>query len=387
MRQKSINPKNMKITSIAHACLLFMALIATGMLPAGCSDGNTVNESGNEYATRLLSPENRTLTTSYTATIRGRQDVEIYPEVSGKIVQVNIEEGANVRKGQTLFVIDPVPYRAALHTAQANVRAAQAQVADTRLTYESRKTLFAENVVSEFDLQTAANALEIAEARLAQCRADEEKAANDLSYTEVKSPSDGVAGTLPYRVGALVSASSAQPLTTVSDNSEMWVYFSMDENRLLALTREHGNMDTALSSMPPVELELSDGSIYPHKGRIQSVSGVIDRTTGTATFRAVFPNEGRLLHSGATGNVRMPVTYKDRIVIPQTATYELQDKRFAYKVVDGTARPVEIRVLPQNDGKTFIVESGLSAGDEIVTEGVGTLRAGTAIKPKKEDTL
>ncbi len=377
----------MKNSSITPVCSLFIAFIATGMLLTGCSDGNTANESGNEYATRSLSPENRTLTTTYPATIRGRQDVEIYPEVSGKIVQVNIEEGANVRKGQTLFIIDPVPYKAALHTAQANIRAAQAQVADARLTYESRKTLFTENVISEFDLQTAANALETAEARLAQCKAEEERAANDLSYTEVKSPSDGVSGTLPYRVGTLVSASTAQPLTTVSDNSEMWVYFSMDENRLLRLTREYGNMENALSSMPSVELVLSDGSLYPHKGRIQSASGVIDRTTGSITFKAVFPNEDRLLHSGATGNVRMPVTYKERIVIPQTATYELQDRRFVYKVTDGVARSVEIRVLPQNDGKTFVVESGLCAGDEIVPGGEGTLRDGSAIKTKKEDTL
>ncbi len=357
------------------------------MLLTGCSESNTTNESKNVYATQSLSPETQTLTTSYAATIRGRQDVEIFPEVSGKIVQVNIEEGSIVRKGQTLFVIDPVPYKAALHTAQANTRAAQAQVADARLNYESRKTLFSENIISEFDLQTAANALETAEARLAQCRAEEERAANDLSYTEVKSPSDGVVGTLPYRTGALVSASTEFPLTTVSDNSEMWVYFSIDENRFLSLTREYGNTEKALSDMPLVELMLSDGSIYPHKGRIQSVSGVIERTTGSVTFRAVFPNEDRLLHSGATGNVRLPVTYKERIVIPQTATYELQDRKFVYKVVDGIAQSTEIQVLPQNDGKTFIVESGLAVGEVIVTEGVGTLRAGTAINSKKEDTL
>lgn len=376
--------KNLSITPVGP---LFIALISTGMLLVGCSEGNTTEDSGNEYATLLLSPESQTLTTSYAATIRGRQDVDIYPEVSGKIIQVNIEEGANVRKGQTLFIIDPVPYRAALHTAQANIRAAQAQVADARLTYESRKTLFAENVISEFDLQTAANAMETAEAQLAQCKAEEERAANDLSYTEVKSPSDGVAGTLPYRVGTLVSATASQPLTTVSDNSEMWVYFSMDENRLLALMREYGNMENALSAMPPVELALSDGSLYPHKGRVQSASGVIDRTTGSVTFKAVFPNESRLLHSGATGDIRMPVTYKEHIIIPQTATYELQDKRFVYKVVDGVARSAEIQVLPQNDGKTFIVRNGLSAGEEIVVEGVGTLRSGTSVNSKKEETL
>lgn len=353
---------------------------------SSCAD-NRKAENMNVYSVQVLAPQSRSLTTAYSATIAGRQDVEIYPQVTGTLTRVCVEEGSIVRKGQILFVIDQVPYRAALNTARANVRAAKAGVENARLVYDSRKELFTEKVISEFDLKTAANALETAEAQLAQRQAEEDRAANDFSYTEVKSPSNGVVGVLPYRVGALVSAGSPRPLTTVSDNSEMFAYFSMSENRLLALTQQYGDMQKALAAMPSVELQLSNGSVFPAKGKIHSISGVIDRTTGSVTLKAVFPNEGRLLHSGATGNVLMSSVYANRIVIPQTATYELQDKRFAYKVVNGKAVAVQITVSSINNGKEFIVEDGLRAGDMIVTEGVGTLRDGMAVITGKEESL
>ena len=214
---------------------------------SSCAD-NRKAEDRNVYATQVLAPQSRSLTTVYSATIAGKQDVEIYPQVAGTLTGVYVEEGSMVRKGQTLFVIDQVPYRAALNTARANVRAAKAGVENARLMYDSRKELFAEKVISEFDLKTAANALETAEAQLAQRQAEEDRAANDFSYTEVKSPSNGVVGVLPYRVGALVSANSPRPLTTVSDNSEMFAYFSMSENRLLALTQQYGDMQKALTA-------------------------------------------------------------------------------------------------------------------------------------------
>lgn len=376
--------KNKRIRRFELAtCVLFTVTI----ILFGCKGQRGESTEKKDYATLKVQPESRTLSTTYSATIQGRQDVEIYSQVSGTITEVRVEEGNTVRKGQTLFVIDQVPYRAALHTAEANVRAARAEVSDARLNYESRKELFAENVVSEFDLQTAANALETAEARLVQRMAEEEAAANNLSYTTVKSPSDGVVGTLPFRTGALVSSVSSRPLTTVSDNSEMWIYFSMNETRLLALTRKYGSMAKALAALPAVELLLSDGSTYSHSGRIQSISGVIDRTTGSVTLKAVFPNDERLLHSGSTGNILLPTSYENYIVIPQTATYELQDKRFVYKVVDGKAQSVEINVSPMENGQEFIVERGLKAGDVIVTEGVGTLHDGTLIAEGKENTL
>ena len=317
---------------------------------------------------------------SYSATIRGRQDIDIYPQVSGTIEKLCVTEGQTVRRGQLLFVIDQIPYRAALKTAVANVEAARAAMATAELTYNSNKELYAQKVVSEFSLKTAENTYLTAKAQLTQAEAQEVNARNNLSYTEVKSPSDGVVGALPYRVGALVGANLPYPLTTVSDNSDMYVYFSMTENQLLALTRQYGSMDEALKNMPEVELILNDNSVYNKKGVIESISGVIDRQTGTVMARVVFPNESRLLHSGASGTVVVPSIYKDCIAIPQGATVQMQDKVVVYKVVDGKAVSTLITVAGISDGREYVVLSGLQSGDEIISEGAGLMREGTQVK-------
>ena len=278
---------------------------------------------------------------------------------------------------------DQVPYKAALETAVANVESAKAGLATAQLTYDSKKELFAKKVVSEFDLKTAENSWLTAKAQLAQAKAQEVSARNNLSYTEVKSPADGVIGTLPYRVGALVSASLPQPLTTVSDNSDMYVYFSMTENQLLALTRQYGSKAEALKNMPEVELQLNDKSMYGEKGRIETISGVVDRNTGTASLRAVFPNKNGLLYSGTSGNVILPVTMKGSLVIPQATTFEIQDITYVYKVVDGKAQSAPVSVTRVNGGQEYIVNDGLKEGDIIVAEGVGLLREGTPVKVKQ----
>ena len=356
-----------------------MMTFICGVTLVACGQAPTVQTSS-EYEVMRITTSDKELQTAYSASIRGRQDIDIYPQVSGFLTKLCVEEGQAVRKGQVLFIIDQVPYRAALQTAEANVEAARASVATAQLTYDSKKELFAQNVISEFDLQTSYNNLLTAKAQLAQTEAQRVSAVNNLSYTEVKSPSDGVVGALPYRVGALVSASLPQPLTTVSDNSDMYVYFSMTENQLLALTRQYGSMDEALKNMPQAELRLNDNSVYDKKGTIESISGVIDRQTGTVVARVVFPNESRLLHSGASGTVVVPTTYKNCIVIPQEATVQLQDKTVVYKVVDGKAVSALITVAGINDGREYVVLDGLEVGDEIVSTGAGLLREGTQVK-------
>lgn len=331
------------------------------------------------YSVLTVEPTNVTLTESYSASVRGRQDIEIYPQVSGTIQRVCVKEGEKVQRGQSLFVIDRVPYEAALRTAVANVHAAEAQVETARITYESKQELFRRNVVSEFDLSTARNALAVAEASLEQARAEETNARNSLSYTEVKSPADGVVGTIPYRVGALVGPTAAQPLTTVADNSEMYVYFSMSENRLQELVMRYGSLDRTLEEMPAVQLRLNDGSIYAEEGRIESISGVLNPETGSGSLRAVFPNPNRVLFSGGTGNVVIPKQLENAISIPQEATYELQDKIFVYRVIDGRAVATRVEVSPIHDGVNYTVTKGLSAGDRIVTTGVGLLNDGDEI--------
>lgn len=358
--------------AIAACC---MAAVGCGQAPTGMGPG--------EYAVLTVSTGDREIPVNYSASIRGRQDIDIYPQISGTISQLLVKEGQRVSKGQTLFIIDQVPYKAALQTADANVEAAKAGLATARLTYDSKKELFDRKVVSQFDLSTAHNQLLTAQAQLAQAQAQQVNAANNLSYTVVKAPSNGVVGTLPFRVGALVGPSVK--LTTVSDNSEMYVYFSMSENRLLDLTRSYGSVDRTLKNMPDVQLLLSDGSLYGNPGRVESISGVIDPSTGSVQLRAVFPNSSGLLHSGGAGNIVLPTAYTDCIVIPQTATFEIQDKVYVYRIVDGKAASSMIDVEKISNGKEYIVKSGLEPGDTIVAEGVGLLREGTPIVAKSRN--
>ena len=284
-----------------------------------------------------------------------------------------------MEKGQPLFVIDQVPYQAALETAVANVKSAEASVANARMTVDSKQVLYDNKVISDFDLQTSRNALQEAEAALAQAKAQETNARNDLSYTVVKSPVDGVTGMLPYRVGALVDASISEPLATVSDDAEMYVYFSMTENQILALVRQYGTLDETLKHMPDVELLPSDGQPYSHNVKVVASSGTIDSGTGAVSLRATFPNPERMLRNGGNGTVVFPYVRDSVLVIPQEATYEIQDKIFAYRVVDGKATSTQITVFPVNDGQEYIVEQGLAVGDTIVAEGAGLLQEGTII--------
>ncbi|MCC8089157.1 MAG: efflux RND transporter periplasmic adaptor subunit [Rikenellaceae bacterium] len=332
------------------------------------------------YMTMKISTTDKELTTSYSATIQGCQDIDIYPQVSGTIERLCVTEGQVVQKGQLLFIIDQVPYNAALSTAQANTQVAKTALATAELNYNSTKELFEKKVVSAFNLKISENDFLAAKAQLVQAEAQELNARNNLSYTEVKSPSEGVIGMLPYRVGALVSANIPQPLTTVSDNSSMYVYFSMNENQLLNMSRQYKSIDEALKNMPEVLLKLNDQSIYEQKGKIESISGIIDRKTGTVGIRAVFPNEFRLLHSGASGNVLIPQVYKDCIVIPQGATVRLQDKIIVYKVIDDKAVSTLITVAEINNGREYIVLDGLNIGEEIISEGAGLIREGIQVK-------
>ena len=352
----SFNKKTIRVSMITvnKKWLRLIGIVGCTVWMASCKQATDAGVKPS-FAIMEVKAADKELSTSYSATIRGRQDIDIYPQVSGTIEKLCVTEGQTVRRGQLLFVIDQIPYRAALKTAVANVEAARAAMATAELTYNSNKELYAQKVVSEFSLKTAENTYLTAKAQLTQAEAQEVNARNNLSYTEVKSPSDGVVGALPYRVGALVGANLPYPLTTVSDNSDMYVYFSMTENQLLALTRQYGSMDEALKNMPEVELILNDNSVYNKKGVIESISGVIDRQTGTVMARVVFPNESRLLHSGASGTVVVPSIYKDCIAIPQGATVQMQDKVVVYKVVDGKAVSTLITVAGISDAQRITI--------------------------------
>ena len=336
------------------------------------------------YKTMAVEASCPTLETKYSATMTGREIVEIRPQVSGLITKICITEGENVHKGQTLFVIDQVPYQAAVNTAEATLTAAQAAEATAQLNYDSRKQLRDQQVISDFDLKTAYQSLLAAQAQVAQAKAQLANARNSLSYTTVKSPVDGVASMIPYHVGALVSSSIAEPLVTVSDDSQMLVYFSLSEREVTDLMMQHGTMDSVIAQMPSAHLIMSNGSEYTEEGHVDAVSGVVEQGTGAVTLRAQFPNPKHLLRNGGSATVVLSTRRENTIVIPQSATYELQNRVFAYRVIDGKATSTAIEVNRLNNGQEYVVESGLQPGDIIIAEGAGLVREGQEIKVNPE---
>ncbi len=344
-----------------------------------CKQQATQQPTASTYPLITLAPEDRTLTVSYTSVIEGKQDVEIRPQVSGFVTDVLVKEGAKVRKGEPLFIIDTIPYAATYRQAKAAVATAEAQMATARLTLEGDEELYKEKVISDFQLQTTRNNYNTAVAALAQAKAQEASAANNLSFARVTSPVNGVAGMTSVRVGALVSASMAEPLINVTDNSQMYVYFSLPEKEVLGLTRQYGSIDKTIAAYPAVSLTLNDGSLYEHEGRIDVISRIVDKATGTVSLRAVFDNPDGRLMSGGSANINIPYTRTGVLVIPQEATFEIQDKIFTYRVIDGKAASTQIKVFKINNGKEYIVEEGLNEGDVIVARGAGLLREGTPV--------
>ena len=352
----------------------------------GCGQGDKTTGKAPEFAVITVNTTTANLTNSYPATIKGKQDVEIRPMVSGFITKLHVDEGSVVRKGQVLFSIDPVQYQAAVNSAKAAVETAKAAVNTQELTVKNKRELNQKNIISNYDLQMAENQLAQVKAQLAQAEAQLVNARNNLSYTSVTSPSDGIEGTIPYRVGSLVSPSVATPLTTVADISEMFAYFSMTERQLLSMIHEGGSIKEILEKMPAVQLQLIDGSMYADSGRVETISGVIDQATGSVNMRALFPNGRNILRSGGTGNVVFPNPMQNVIMIPQSATTEIQDKKFVFVVqADNTLKNTEVQVFKLNDGKYYYVTAGLKAGDKVVIEGVQNLRDGATITPITPD--
>ena len=360
---------------------LFVTAVAVSL--AACGGGGGMPNFGNdEYPVETIGTNSASLQSTYPATIRGIQDVQVRPKVSGFITKVYVHEGQAVKAGQVLFAIDSETYRAAVRQAQAGVNTARAQLNTARLTYENNKKLFDKHVIGQFELATAQNSFTTAQASLAQAEASLASAKETLSWCLVKSPTAGVVGSLPYKAGALVSASSPDPLTTVSDVSTVEVFFSMSERDILGLTKTAGSVGEALKEMPSVKLLLADGTVYGHPGKVVKMSGVIDAATGAYSIIAHFANPERLLKSGGAGQIVIPRTNSNAIVIPQEATASVQNKLFVYKVdKDNKVNYSEIKVDPQNDGNTYIVTSGLSVGDRIVVKGLTKLTDKMKITP------
>jgi len=363
-----------------------MLLAASALLLVSCGSGGGRPTFGdNEYPVVEVGMSSAAMQTTYPASIKGIQDVQISPKVSGFLTKIYVKEGQSVSAGQLLFEIDNVTYQAQVRQAQAAVNTARTQVNTAELTYNNSKKLHENRVIGDYELQTAQNTYEQAKAGLAQAEAALANAREALSFCYVKSPASGVVGTLPFKVGALVSA--ANVLTTVSDNSSMEVYFSVNEKDALEMSKSEGGQNGALAALPAVKLHLADGTIYAQEGKVTKMSGVIDQATGSVQMIAVFPNPGKVLRSGGSGNIIIPHDNASAIVIPQSCVMEVQDKKFVYTLGEGNKVVyTEITVDPQNDGNNYVVTSGLKVGDKYVTNGITKLNDGmeiVAITPER----
>ena len=320
----------------------------------------------------------------FSASLEGTKDIEIRPQVDGIIEKIYVDEGAYVRKGQPLFRINERTYREQYNNAVANLSAARANLANAQISVSKLTPLVENNVISDVQLKTAKASYNAAAAQVAQASALVRNTQISLGYTLIKAPADGYVGRIPLKTGSLVGLTTAEPLTVLSEIKDIYAYFSMSENDFLQFRNQYaGNtIDEKIRQIPPVELVLSDGTVYTQKGKVQTVAGQFNNETGAISFRVVFPNADRFLRSGNTGRIRIPKMMSSALVVPQESTFEIQDKVFVFALGDSNkviSKPITV------SGKTpayYFVENGLKEGDKIVFTGTGNLRDGMPIVPE-----
>ena len=367
---------------------LFITAMPLLLLLLSCGDkskqNNALAQTTPTYKVVTLQPRAVTLNTDYPASIQGLQNIEIRPKVDGFIEKIYVDEGSIVKKGQLLFKINAPQYQQDVRTAEAGIKTAEADVNMATLQVNKVKPLVEKDIISHYELEAGQLTLQSKQAALAQAKAALENAKINLGYTTIVSPVDGVIGSLPYKLGSLVTSATADPLTTVYNTATVYAYFAMNEKQLLDFSRDSSNTSfrSKLNNIPKVTLLLSDKTPYEHTGKVETVNGLINTTTGSANFRAAFVNPQGLLRSGSSATVRIPNIIKGAIIVPQNVTYELQDKRFAYVIDDkNKIKNVAITVMDNTPGQFYVVTDGLKTGDRIIAEGANNLKDGTEINP------
>jgi membrane fusion protein (multidrug efflux system) len=382
---------NRKQAQLSILSLLSLACCTSFLLSCGSkgkSNGGPQDNQVKVYSVLALSLRTATLNADYPASIQGQQDIEIRPKVDGFIEKIYVDEGSLVKKGQLLFKINAPQYEQEVRTAQAGINTAQADVNAAQLAVNKVKPLVEKDIISHYELESVQFTLQTKLAALAQAKAALANAKTNLGYTIITSPVNGVIGALPYKLGSLVTGTTASPLTSVYNTSTVYAYFAINEKKLLDFSKDTATSGTTLKSklnnLPKVSLLLADGTLYNYKGRVETINGLINASTGSANMRAAFANPKGLLHSGSSAMVRIPTLVKSAILVPQSATYELQDKRFVY-VLDSQnkIKTTAIKVMDNAAGQFFVVQDGLHNGDKIILEDAGTLKDGAAIKPKE----
>ena len=348
--------------------------------------GGPTAEIPREYAVTTVNPVTVTIHQDFPATIEGQQVIEIRPMISGYLQDIFVNEGDHVRKRQLLFKIKNPMYEQQVITARASISRAEADVHTSDMEIEKIRPLVDKQIVSDYRLKSAELNLESKKAALEQAKAELANAEANLAYTIIRSPMDGIIGTFPYKQGALVSSNSQQALTTLSNIDTVFAYFSWNEKQLLDfLSGSPGeSLDEKIKNIPQATLILANATEYPEKGRITMASGMISTQTGSATFKAIFPNSEGLIRSGSSATIRVPEVKHSVLVIPQSATYELQNKVFAYRVDSANkVTSVAFDPIPSDDGQSFLVSNGFKPGDKIVVEGINSLINGMTIIPNE----
>lgn len=358
-------------------------LMGTLVLVLFAACGNKQDASQTDqlpYPTKVLAEQDAELQAIFPVSIKGQEDIEIRPRIDGFIDAIHIDEGSVVKRGQLLFKIDSPQAEQTLTTAEAALKSAEAKVNTARINVKRIKPLAEQNIVSNVQLETAEDAYLSAVADMAQSKAALKNAQATMGWTNVSSPVDGYVGAIPYRQGSLVNSSNV--LTTVANTHNIFAYFSLNEKELRAFMNGLDGETQAekIKNIPPVTLILADGTVYSEKGKIETITGVLNVTTGSASFRAEFPNAHGELKSGTSGSVSIPRHLKNVFVIPQKATFPQQDKTLLYVVQGDSVMQKVISVVSTPDGKSYAVTDGLKAGDRIVVDGISTLSNGKKIQ-------
>ena len=391
MNSETIIPKTITITKTKLNQISFMKkvtfLILIAIFFISCADKNAAPppSAAPQLPVLSITKEDVTTETEYPASIQGSVDVEIRPQVSGNLERVLVDEGAYVTKGQTLFKINERPFREQLNNALANLHAAEAASINAQLEVDKLKPLVQNKVVSDYQLKTAKASQKIAAANIEQAKAMVESARINLGYTTVKAPVSGYIGRLPKKQGSLVSASDIEPLTTLSDVHEVFVYFSLSETDFIKFKSQYaGNtIGDKIKNLPPVTLILADNNPFSKSGKIDMVDGQFDKTTGAITLRATFPNANGTLRSGNTGKIRLGINHEAVILVPQSATVEMQDKVFVFTVnKENKVSKMPITIVGKSE-TNYLISDGIKYGDQIVLSGIDKLQEGQVIQPQK----
>ncbi|MCF6405503.1 efflux RND transporter periplasmic adaptor subunit [Chitinophaga filiformis] len=368
-----------RTTAKLLTCIMLVQLIACG----GKKNGPAKNDV-KTYPVLEMAYQQAEIDNDYPATIQGIQNIEIRPKIDGYVEDIYVDEGAAVKKGQLLFRINAPQYEQEVKTAEANIEIARADVNAAQMDLNKVKPLVDKDIVSKYAEESAQYTLQSKQAALTQARAALSNARTNLSYTCIYSPADGVIGILPYKIGSLINSTTPNPLTTVSNISRIYAYFSINEKQGLDFfaASKGRTMQEKLATLPPVTLVLANGTLLPDKGKVETASGLINTQTGALNMRATFPNPAGLVHSGSSALVRIPEKIDTALLVPQKATYQIQGKLFVYILEAGNkVRSVEI-TSTASAGQAFIVTAGIRPGDKIVADGISSLREGLVIKPK-----